>query len=136
MTPEHDLDVYLSSKLSPLTSDPSRNALRTPHRRLPRSFHRSRPLAVALARTQRPNALYYCLDRLQLRAHLTSQSQSALTPSRYLRFMGMVLTQMLWATFVTVANISFSSSPGHLPWVSWASVHSGFSLSVGQTLCV
>ncbi|KAF8140691.1 hypothetical protein K438DRAFT_1995756 [Mycena galopus ATCC 62051] len=68
--------------------------------------------------------------------HLTSQSQSALTTSRYLRFMGMVLTQMLWAIFVTVANISYISSPGHLPWVSWASVHSGFSLSVGQTLCV
>ncbi|KAF8164565.1 hypothetical protein K438DRAFT_1984500 [Mycena galopus ATCC 62051] len=36
--------------------------------------------------------------------------------------MGMALTQMLWAVFITVANIPFIVSPGHLPWVSWASV--------------
>jgi pheromone a factor receptor len=41
--------------------------------------------------------------------------------------MGLTLTQMLWATFVTIANMWFTVSPGLRPWVSWAYVHSGFS---------
>ncbi|KAF8137893.1 hypothetical protein K438DRAFT_2120114 [Mycena galopus ATCC 62051] len=81
------------------------------------------PLPALHGHGAHADALGHLRHRRQHVVHI----QSALTPSRYLRFMGMALTQMLWAAFVTVANMLFIVSPRHLPWVSWVSVHSGSS---------
>jgi pheromone a factor receptor len=40
--------------------------------------------------------------------------------------MAMAISQMVWATFITIINMWFTCRDGLRPWVSWAFVHSDF----------
>lgn len=64
--------------------------------------------------------------RLSFAAHLQN-SNSALTPNRYLRLIAMSLTEMVWGTVLTSLNIWSNASGGLRPWTTWADVHSNFS---------
>ncbi|KAF7296899.1 Pheromone receptor Rcb2 B44 [Mycena indigotica] len=71
-------------------------------------------------------ALYHFFRRRITFARHLQDSSSALTPSRYFRLMAMALVQMVWATFLTLANLLLTIRGGLLPYTSWADVHAGF----------
>jgi pheromone a factor receptor len=67
---------------------------------------------------------HFIRRRLSFAAHLSS-SNSALTPSRYIRLMTMAALQMVWSISATVYALIFMFVSGSLrPWTTWADVHS------------
>lgn len=73
-------------------------------------------------------ALHHIMRRrIEFAAHLRN-SQSALSPGRYIRLMAMALVEMLWDTGVNAYIIWFNITFGGFePWISWDNVHSNFS---------
>ena len=64
------------------------------------------------------------LRRLSFASHLSS-SNSALTPSRYLRLMTMAALQMVWSITVTSYSFHFTATTLKIrPWTTWDDVHS------------
>lgn len=79
--------------------------------------------------THSPSGLairHFFLRRLMFARHLQN-SNSALTPSRYIRLVAMAIVQMLWGAVVMVINVAFTCRHGLRPWTTWADVHSNFS---------
>ncbi|KAF7421281.1 hypothetical protein PC9H_011803 [Pleurotus ostreatus] len=68
--------------------------------------------------------------RIIFARHLQN-SNSALTPSRYLRLIAMSLSQMVFAITGSSLHIAFSLKNGFRPWISWADVHSDWG-RIGQ----
>nr|UWI70529.1 pheromone receptor B3 [Pleurotus eryngii] len=68
--------------------------------------------------------------RIIFARHLQN-SNSALTPSRYLRLIAMSLSQMIFAITGSSLHIAFSLKNGFRPWISWADVHSDWG-RIGQ----
>ncbi|KAF9522493.1 pheromone A receptor-domain-containing protein [Crepidotus variabilis] len=67
---------------------------------------------------------HFMRRRLSFAAHLHA-SNSALTPSRYLRLMTMAVLQMVWTITATAYTLSFMFITSPLrPWTTWADVHS------------
>jgi pheromone a factor receptor len=64
--------------------------------------------------------------RLAFKEHLAKHN-SALTPSRYFRLMGMALVVIFWNTGLNVYTLILDSRFGMRPWTSWADVHSDWN---------
>lgn len=72
-------------------------------------------------------ALHHFIRRRLTFAAQLQNSNSALTPNRYLRLIAMAVTEMVWGTVFTAYNLYNNASPGLRPWTTWADVHSNFS---------
>ncbi|KAJ7085505.1 putative fungal pheromone GPCR, STE3-type [Mycena belliarum] len=83
-------------------------------------------VVVALTLAFAGAALYHFFRRRLTFARHLQDTQSALTPGRYFRLMAMALSQMIWATFLTITNMVLTVGGGLRPWTSWADVHSNF----------
>ncbi|KAF9487948.1 STE3-domain-containing protein [Pleurotus eryngii] len=69
---------------------------------------------------------HFIRRRITFAAHLQN-SNSALTPNRYLRLIAMAITEIIWGTSFTTLNLWNNVLGGLRPYTNWADVHSGFS---------
>ncbi|CAK5270867.1 unnamed protein product [Mycena citricolor] len=70
---------------------------------------------------------HFIRRRASFAAHL-SGSNSALTPSRYIRLMFLSIVEMVWSLAVTAYMLYFTSINLPLrPWISWGNVHSDWN---------
>ncbi|KAF4590489.1 hypothetical protein EYR38_009790 [Pleurotus pulmonarius] len=68
---------------------------------------------------------HFIRRRITFAAHLQN-SNSALTPNRYLRLIAMSITEMLYGSALTSLNLYNNTLNGLRPYKSWEDVHFGF----------
>ncbi|KAJ8515195.1 hypothetical protein ONZ45_g7334 [Pleurotus djamor] len=69
---------------------------------------------------------HFIRRRITFAAHLQN-SNSALTPNRYLRLIAMAITEIVWGTVLTSLNLWNNIMGGLRPWTTWEDVHFNFS---------
>lgn len=55
---------------------------------------------------------------------MLQNSNTSITPNRYLRLMALAITEIIWQIILTVFPMYDNISPGLRPWTTWADVHS------------
>ncbi|KAI0651372.1 GPCR fungal pheromone mating factor [Trametes meyenii] len=78
-------------------------------------------------------ALYHFLRHRVTFASVLQNSNTSITPNRYLRLMGLAITEIIWQIILTVLPMYDNIAPGLRPWTTWADVHSDW-LRVDQYL--
>ncbi|KAH9856256.1 GPCR fungal pheromone mating factor [Lenzites betulinus] len=69
-------------------------------------------------------ALYHFLRHRVTFAAILQNSNSSITPNRYLRLMALAITEIIWQIVLTVLPMYDNISFGLRPWTTWADVHS------------
>ncbi|KAI0776713.1 GPCR fungal pheromone mating factor [Trametes elegans] len=69
-------------------------------------------------------ALYHFLRHRITFAAVLQNSNTSITPNRYLRLMALAVTEIIWQVVLTVLPMYDNISPGLRPWTTWADVHS------------
>ncbi|OSD03756.1 B mating type pheromone receptor [Trametes coccinea BRFM310] len=80
-------------------------------------------------------ALYHFLRHRVTFATVLQNSNSSITPNRYLRLMALAVTEIIWQITLTVLPMYDNISAGLRPWTTWADVHSDW-LRVDRYLLV
>lgn len=57
-------------------------------------------------------------------AAVLQNSNTSITPNRYLRLMALAITEIIWQIILTVLPMYDNIAPGLRPWTTWADVHS------------